>query len=109
MAHNLTRLLNHLTVKFMQTRLKHERGSTTRKGREAMRKWNNLKRDMYRREPVMGRPDLQIRNLLDDPALRRAMGLDLLHAEVTVAATQVSLMQRPQRRFDRRMLLEGVA
>ena len=74
-----------------------------------MRKWNNLKRDMYRREPVMGRPDLQIRNLLDDPALRRAMGLDLLHAEVTVAATQVSLMQRPQRRFDRRMLLEGVA
>jgi hypothetical protein len=75
-----------------------------------MRKWNNLKRDMYRPESVVGRPDLQVRNLLDDPHLRRAMGLDLLHAEVTVAATQqVFEIQRPQRRFNRRMLLEGVA
>ena len=74
-----------------------------------MRQWSNIKRDMYRPEPVVGRPDLQIRKLLDDPALRRAMGLDLLHAEVTVAATQVSVMLRPQRRFDRRRLLEGVA
>ena len=73
-----------------------------------MRKWNNLKRDMHRPEPVVRRPDLQIRNLLDDPALRSAMGLDLLHAQVTAAATQVSVMRRPQRRFDRRMLLEGV-
>jgi hypothetical protein len=73
-----------------------------------MRKWNNLKRDMYRPESVVGRPDLQVRNLLDDPDLRRAMGLDLLHTEVTVAATQVSVKRRPQRRFDRRMLLKGV-
>ena len=73
-----------------------------------MRKWNKLKRDIYRPESVVGQPDLQIRNLLDDPALRRAMGLDLLHAEVTVAATQVPVMQRQRRRFDRR-LLKGVA
>ena len=73
-----------------------------------MRKWNNPKRDMYRPESVVGRRDLQTRNLLDDPALRRAMGLDVLHAEVTVAATPVSVMQRQRRRFDRR-LLKGVA
>src|SRR4051812_45964599 len=67
-----------------------------------MRKWNALKRYPYRPEPVVARTDLQIRNLLDDPALRRAMGLGMLHPEVAVAATQVSLIQRPQRRFDRR-------
>ena len=107
MARNLARLLNHFTVNFMQTRLKHERGSQQGKDVREMRKRNDLRRDRYRPESVVGRADLQIRNLLDDPALRSAMGLDLLHAEVTAAATQVSVMRRPQRRFDRRMLLEG--
>ena len=41
------------------------------------------------------RPDLQIRSLLDDPQLRRAMGLE---APAAV---------RPQPRFDRRRLLDG--
>lgn len=43
------------------------------------------------------RPDLQIRNLLDDPRLRRAMGLD--EPVAAVAA-------RPEPRFDRRRLLD---
>jgi hypothetical protein len=42
---------------------------------------------------LLDRPDLRIRNLLDDPALRRAMGLDAPETE------------RPQHRFDRRRLL----
>lgn len=46
---------------------------------------------------LLDRPDLQIRNLLDDPALRRAMGLD------------VPDTPRPPRRFDRRRLLGDVA
>ena len=46
---------------------------------------------------LLDRPDLQIRNLLDDPRLRRAMGLD------TPAAP------RPLRRFDRRRLLDDDA
>lgn len=45
--------------------------------------------------PLRERPELQIRNLLDDPALRRAMGL--------------GVTELPQRRFDRRRLLDAVA
>ena len=41
----------------------------------------------------MERTDLEIRNLLDDPALRRAMGLDV------VAPSQTSVIKRPQRRL----------
>lgn len=43
------------------------------------------------------RSDLQIRSLLDDPQLRRAMGL-----EAPVAT-------RPEPRFDRRRLLDAAA
>ena len=58
-----------------------------------MRKRNKLKRDNRRPQPVMERTDLEIRNLLDDPALRRAMGLDV------VAPSQTSVIKRPQRRL----------
>ena len=43
------------------------------------------------------RPDLQIRSLLDDPQLRRAMGLE---APAAI---------RPEPRFDRRRLLDAAA
>lgn len=43
------------------------------------------------------RSDLQIRSLLDDPQLRRAMGLE----------TPVAV--RPEPRFDRRRLLDAAA
>lgn len=45
------------------------------------------------------RADLRIRSLLDDAGLRRTMGLD----------TAVTELRRPERRFDRRRLLEGTA
>lgn len=48
-------------------------------------------------DSLLDRPDLRIGNLLDDPRLRRAMGLDT----PTVPA--------PQRRFDRRRLLDDAA
>lgn len=53
---------------------------------------------------VAGHPDLRIRNLLDDPALRRAMGLDVpaIHAAPARPA-------RPAPRFDRRRLLDAAA
>ena len=44
------------------------------------------------------RADLRIGNLLDDPGLRRAMGLD-----------QPAPADRPEPRFDRRRLLERAA
>lgn len=49
-------------------------------------------------------PDLRIRNLLDDPALRRAMGLEgpAVHA-IPAPPT------RPAPRFDRRRLLDAAA
>lgn len=43
------------------------------------------------------RPDLQIRSLLDDPQLRRAMGLE------------APAVVRPEPRFDRRRLLDAAA
>jgi hypothetical protein len=46
------------------------------------------------------RPDLRIRNLLDDPRLRRSMGLDEPDVDVVV---------RPEPRFDRRRLLDDRA
>lgn len=46
---------------------------------------------------LLDRPDLQIRNLLDDPGLRRAMGLD---------EPVVEPAGRPVPRFDRRRLLD---
>jgi hypothetical protein len=68
-----------------------------------------------------GRDDLKIRSLLDDPALRRAMGLDV-SAEVSIravshpAAFAIAGDPAPQaakpvrqRRFDRRRLLESAA
>jgi hypothetical protein len=57
------------------------------------------------------RADLQIRNLLDDPGLRRAMGLDLSlsAAEVAVVPAGRKITERPQRPFDRRRLLEAAA
>jgi hypothetical protein len=65
------------------------------------------------------RHDLEIRSLLDDPALRRAMGLAPLvaiaatapgsaapRATVSAPAT-VPARSKPTRRFDRRRLLEA--
>lgn len=46
----------------------------------------------------LDRTDLRIRNLLDDPGLRRAMGLD-----------EAAPSDRPEPRFDRRRLLERAA
>ena len=43
------------------------------------------------------RPELQVRNLLDDPQLRRSMGLDVV------------ANPRPHPRFDRRRLREEAA
>jgi hypothetical protein len=61
-------------------------------------------------ESLMARPDLQIRSLLDDPGLRRAMGLDQpLAVATSVAPSLVAVTPRPRRRFDRRSLLEDVA
>jgi hypothetical protein len=50
-------------------------------------------------------PDLTIRSLLDDPALRRSMGLDVVVAPVSLVVTPL----RPQPVFNRRRLLEGAA
>ena len=47
-------------------------------------------------DSLLDRPDLRIGNLLDDPRLRRAMGLEV---PVPVAA-------HTEQRFDRRRLLE---
>lgn len=55
---------------------------------------------------LLDRPDLRIRNLLDDPGLRRAMGLDAPAAE---GAPRASRRPRPPRRFDRRRLLDETA
>lgn len=49
---------------------------------------------------VPQRADLQIRNLLDDPRLRQAMGLSTPDLQPAV---------RPQPRFDRRRLLDEAA
>ena len=46
------------------------------------------------------RPELRIRDLRDDPRLRRAMGLD---------TPSSSRSPRPLRRFDRRRLLDDTA
>ena len=48
--------------------------------------------------PTLDRPDLRIGNLLDDPRLRRSMGLD--------APAETA---RPEPRFDRRRLLDDAA
>jgi hypothetical protein len=54
---------------------------------------------------LQGREDLKPRNLLDDPALRRAVGLDPHGTEMPkVAPTPV-----PELRFDRRRLLAAAA
>jgi hypothetical protein len=75
-----------------------------------MWKWNKRTATEHPAESLTTRPDLQIRSLLDDPGLRRAMGLDqALTVATSVAPTVVSVNQRPRRRFDRRSLLEGVA
>jgi hypothetical protein len=55
------------------------------------------------------RDDLKIRNLLDDPALRRAMGLDLVGAMVAPARAERLVPSWPEPRFDRRRLLEAAA
>lgn len=46
---------------------------------------------------LLERPELRIRNLLDDPALRRAMGLD---------GPEPAPERRPEPRVDRRRLLD---
>ena len=51
---------------------------------------------------LLDRVDLRIGNLLDDPRLRQAMGLDLTDEAAPAAA-------RPAPRFDRRRLLDDVA
>jgi hypothetical protein len=69
-----------------------------------------------RTTPEPSREDLQIRNLLDDPALRRVMGLDAdppsakirrhrTHG-VAVHRSDGSPHGAPGRRFDRRRLLD---
>lgn len=50
---------------------------------------------------LLDRADLRIGNLLDDPRLRQAMGLD--------ATPATSGAARPEPRFDRRRLLDDVA
>jgi hypothetical protein len=59
----------------------------------------------HKTEPSLAEsnPDLKIRSLLDDPALRQAMGLESEAA--VVAASKARPM--PRRRFDRRRLLES--
>ena len=62
--------------------------------------------------PDTDRPDLRIGNLLDDPRLRRAMGLDVTALDVTVldaARSDTADPERPQPRFDRRRLLDEAA
>ena len=51
------------------------------------------------------REDLQPRNLLDDPRLRRAVGLDPHGTEMPQVEAQVW----PELRFDRRRLLAAAA
>jgi hypothetical protein len=51
------------------------------------------------------RSELQVRNLLDDPTLRRAMGLDAVAAVVAPAAL-VTATSRPEPVLNRRRLLE---
>ena len=53
--------------------------------------------------PLHQRSDLQIRNLLDDPRLRRACGLDPQSTHVP------AVRAHPHVRFDRRRLLETAA
>ena len=76
-----------------------------------MLKWGKAKHEKYGVESLMARPELQIRNLLDDPGLRRAMGLDQssLTAAEAPATVKVATKARPGRRFDRRTLLETLA
>lgn len=57
-------------------------------------------------------PDLRIGNLLDDPRLRRAMGLDVTvldPTELDPTELDVTEPERPQPRFDRRRLLDEAA
>ena len=63
------------------------------------------------RDSLANRADLQIRNLLDDPGLRRAMGLDLplTATELAVVPAAPKVTERPRRPFDRRRLLEAAA
>jgi hypothetical protein len=53
-------------------------------------------------------PELTVRNLLDDPRLRRAMGLDVDAANTLPAVPAVSAVAtaRPEPRFNRRRLLQ---
>src|SRR5215213_6730903 len=76
-----------------------------------MLKWGKAKHEKHQVESLMARPELQIRNLLDDPALRRAMGLDQssLTAVMAPATAKAARTPRPGRRFDRRTLLETLA
>lgn len=68
--------------------------------------WSKSNKNTRGEQGAMARnPELQIRSLLDDPALRRAMGLD--QAPATLARTAVK--ERPQRPFGRRQLLEAAA
>jgi hypothetical protein len=55
-------------------------------------------------DSLLHREDLKIRSLLDYPALRQAMSLD-----VPAEAVAVKQAARPKRRFDRRQLLESVS
>ena len=53
-------------------------------------------------------PDLRIRNLLDDPALQRAMETDV-DVDVDVDLDPVFARTRPARPFNQRKLLEQAA
>lgn len=52
---------------------------------------------------IRHRDDLQVRNLLDDPRLRRACGLDPEGHRIP------KVRPHPQLRFDRRRLLDAAA
>ena len=71
--------------------------------------WSKNKNDRANRsESSLARnPELQIRSLMDDPALRRLMGLDQTPA--VTAVTGRTITERPQRPFGRRQLLEAAA
>jgi hypothetical protein len=100
--------LNHISVNFMQTRIKQTTRCVTermtRRKRSEMWSWSKSnKNDRGTMGPIARNPELQIRSLLDDPALRRAMGLD----QAPAAVAPVAVKERPQRPFGRRQLLEA--
>jgi hypothetical protein len=120
MARKLACVLNHFRVKFMQTRLRPTtaRRDHTPETKETIDMWswskiskNGRSNGLPGRDSLANRADLQIRNLLDDPGLRRAMRLDVSpdSTELAVVPAGPKVTERPRRPFDRRRLLEAAA